>query len=61
MNQVMARFRAAIELREVMIAMQRQLLIREHPEASPEEIERRLHEWVTRPEVPIRRLTEPRS
>ncbi len=58
MNPVMARFRAAIELRELMIDMQRQLLIRENPEASPEEIDRRLEEWVTRREPPIRQMSE---
>ena len=61
MDQVMARFRAAIELRETMIAMQRMLLIREHPEASSAEIDRRLEEWVTRPEAPIRRVPESSS
>ncbi len=61
MNLVMARFRAAIELREVMIAMQRSLLIREHPGASPKEIERRLEEWVTQREAPRRQVSEPPS
>ncbi|MEM6794604.1 MAG: hypothetical protein AAF725_11535 [Acidobacteriota bacterium] len=49
----MARFRAALELRETTIAMQRRLLIREHPEDSEEEIDRRLFEWVTRPEIQL--------
>ncbi|MCH9650306.1 MAG: hypothetical protein K0U98_18880 [Deltaproteobacteria bacterium] len=57
----MARFRAAVELREVMVAMQRSLLMREHPEASPDEIDRRLEEWVTRRETPLQELSEPLS
>ena len=48
MERVTARFRAAIELREAMIAMQRRLLVREYPEASSNEIDRMLGEWVTR-------------
>ncbi len=59
MEPVMARFRAAIELREAMIAMQRQLLIREHPEALPDEIDRRLEEWVTQRVAPLRQVSEP--
>lgn len=55
----MARFRAAIELRETMIAMQCQCLVREHPDASTEEIDRRLREWVIQPEPPpIRQVPE---
>ena len=52
MQEVIARFRAALELRELTIAMQRQRLVREHPGESPEEIGRRLTEWVTRREDP---------
>jgi Rv0078B-related antitoxin len=60
MNPVMERFQKAIELSEAMIAMHRQLLIREHPEESADQIDRRLHEWVTEPRPGRQRETEPR-
>ncbi|MEM1178068.1 MAG: hypothetical protein AAGM22_06985 [Acidobacteriota bacterium] len=47
MNSVMARFQAAIELHEMTIAMQKMRLIREHPGATPEQINEWLEEWVT--------------
>jgi hypothetical protein len=46
MGPVEARFRAALELRELMIAMRRQRLVREYPAEPKERIERRLREWV---------------
>ena len=52
MQEGIARFRAALELREITIAMQRQRLVREHPDESSEEIDRRLTEWVTRRQNP---------
>jgi len=59
MSSVISRFRAAIELREVMISMHRQRLIREHPEESRGQIERRVKEWVTHQEPPRLRSVEP--
>lgn len=46
--------RAAIQLRELTIALRREALKREHPEASESEIEARLRRWVTEPPEPIR-------
>ena len=57
MEPVEARFRAAIELREAMIAMRREALRREHPSASEEEIVTRLREWVLAVEPPRPGLT----
>lgn len=46
------RFAAALELRELMIAMRRQVLVREHPGESDDEIDARLREWVLTPPPP---------
>ena len=46
MDSVQARFRAALELRQLMIAMRRERLVREYPEEPEESIDRRLQEWV---------------
>ena len=55
-----ARVRAALELRELMIAMRREALTREHPGESPEQIAERLREWVLRP-VPVGRGSRERA
>ncbi|HVT44938.1 MAG TPA: hypothetical protein VMT00_11145 [Thermoanaerobaculia bacterium] len=45
-----ARLRAALELHDAGVALMRQNLVRRHPEATPEEIERLLGQWLrTRP------------
>jgi hypothetical protein len=49
---VEARMRAAIELRDAMIAMRREALRRELPKASEEEIDARLRRWVLAVEPP---------
>jgi hypothetical protein len=54
MSPIQARFRAALELRELMVVMQRQLLIREDPSASEHVIDHRLREWVLRDPTPPR-------
>lgn len=54
MHPVEARMRAAFELRELAVAMRREVLAREHPHEAAEEIEARLREWVLSPE-PVRR------
>jgi len=46
MGPIEARFRTAIELRELTIALRRQRLTREHPAESEERTDRRLREWV---------------
>lgn len=46
MSPIQSRFRAAIELREMMIAMHRQLLVRENPDASRSKIDAMLRQWV---------------
>ena len=44
-----ARFRAALELRDLMIAMRREALRRDHPAEPAARIEERLREWVLGP------------
>lgn len=61
MEPVEARFRAAIELRGLMITMHRELLAREHPDEPQERIERRLRKWVLGDEPPLRQELEPGS
>jgi hypothetical protein len=50
MTATQARVRAALELRELTIAMRRQALAREHPAESRDQIEKRLRDWVLRGE-----------
>ena len=46
MDPVEARVRSAIELRELIVAMRRQALVRENPGESREQIDERLRRWV---------------
>jgi hypothetical protein len=41
------RFRIALDLAETGVELMRSNLRRRHPDAPPEEIERRLHDWLT--------------
>ncbi|HEX2252944.1 MAG TPA: hypothetical protein VHQ65_06735 [Thermoanaerobaculia bacterium] len=54
MDPLHARFRAVSELRDLMIAMRREALRREHPDESAEQIEQRLTDWVVTPVPPVR-------
>lgn len=54
MSPVEARIRAALELRELAIAMRREVLRREYPEDSAEELEARLRAWVLHADPPYR-------
>jgi|GEM_PF-6274140 len=49
MDEVEARMRATFALRAFVVAMQREVLRRQHPRDSPEKIEIRLRAWVLRP------------
>ena len=57
-EDVQRRFREVAELRELMIAMRRQVLVRENPGESDEQIDARLRSWLMRPDPPSRRFRQ---
>lgn len=57
MDSVQSRVRAALELSELVVALQRQRLARAHPEEGPERIAARLQEWLLRPDPAVRRAS----
>ncbi len=60
MDPVGERMRSAFELHDLAVAMRRQVLARQHPGESAEQIEQRLRSWLLEPAPRPASVADPR-